>query len=217
MGLKKSEIRNIVFDIGGVLIDLARERAVEALARAGVQNTDTLLGQYRQEGLFLDLECGRVSAAGFFDELRRRVVPGHPQPTDKELESAFCEFLVGLPKERLARLRALRKAGYKLYALSNTNAVMSDAAFPALFGSEGLRIADYFDGIVYSFSEGVCKPDAEIFDRVLGRYGLEPSESLMLDDSEANCEAARSLGMKALRIGSDEAPDMLAATEMFLK
>lgn len=217
MGLKKSEIRNIVFDIGGVLIDLARDRAVAALARAGVQDTDTLLGEYRQEGLFLDLECGRVSAAAFFDELRRRVIPGHPAPTDKELEEAFCRFLVGLPRERLARLRELRKAGYKLYALSNTNVVMTDAAFPALFGSEGLRIADYFDGLVFSFAEGVCKPDAEIFGRVLGRYGLEPGESLMLDDSEANCEAARSLGMQALRIGSTEAPDMISATDKLLK
>lgn len=213
MGSEKAEIRNIVFDLGGVLIDLARDRAVEALARAGVQDTDALLGPYRQEGLFLDLECGRITAGGFFDALRRRVAPGHPLPSDKELEQAFCEFLVGLPRERLERLRALRKAGYKLYALSNTNAVMSDAAFPALFGSEGMRIADYFDGIVYSFCEGVCKPDVEIFGRVLGRYGLDAHATLMLDDSEANCEAARSVGMHAVRVGSAEAPDMIAATD----
>lgn len=59
---------------------------------------------------------------------------------------------------------------------------------------------DYFDGVVTSFQEKTCKPDPQIFKNLLDRYGLKPEETLMLDDSAANCASARSLGMEAIRI-----------------
>ena len=80
---------------------------------------------------------------------------------------------------------------------------MYDGWISEAFRQEGLRVGDYFDGIITSFAEGVCKPESAIFERLLGRYSLDPAESLLLDDSEANCEAARRQGMQALRIIGD--------------
>lgn len=194
-------LKNIVIDLGGVMIDLDRDRCVEAFKSLGLSDVDSMLGLYRQEEPFLSIETGRITVSEFYDELRRRT---GGNITDTAFESAFDSFLVALPVERLAALRRLREAGYRTYMISNTNAIMYDGWIKRAFMQEGLRVGDYFDGIVTSFAEGVCKPDPELFATVLRRYALDASESLLLDDSEANCEAARSLGMKAVRIIGDK-------------
>lgn len=193
-------VTNIVIDLGGVMIDLDRERCVRAFVDLGLENADSMLGLYRQEEPFLSIETGRISAGEFYDEIRRRT---GRDVSDSAIEGAFDEFLVALPVERLAAIRKLRAAGYRTYMISNTNGVMYDGWIKRAFMQEGLRVGDYFDGIITSFAEGVCKPDAELFETVLRRYGLKAEESVLLDDSEANCEAARRLGMKAVRIIGD--------------
>lgn len=190
-------IKNVVIDLGGVMIDLDRDRCVRAFENLGLTDADSKLGLYRQEEPFLSIETGRISSAGFYDRLRQ--ITGRNTP-DLDFERAFDEFLVNLPVERLAKLRKMRAEGKRLYMISNTNAIMYDGWIRRAFMQEGLHVGDYFDGIVTSFAEGVCKPDAALFDTVLRRYSLVPDESVLLDDSEANCEAARNLGMKAVRI-----------------
>ena len=193
-------LKNIVIDLCGVMIDLDRDRCVEAFKSLGLSDVDSMLGLYRQEEPFLSIETGRITVSEFYDELRRRT-GGHIP--DAAFERAFDSFPVALPVERLAALRRLRSAGYRTYMISNTNAIMFDGWIKRAFMQEGLRVGDYFDGIVTSFAEGVCKPDPELFATVLRRYCLDAPESLLLDDSEANCEAARGLGMKAVRIIGD--------------
>ena len=194
-------IKNIVIDLGGVMIDLDRDRCVRAFKSLGLNDVDSMLGLYRQEEPFLSIETGRITVSEFYDELRHRT---HTGIGDIEFEKAFDEFLVALPVERLAALRRLRDAGYRTYMISNTNAVMFDGWIKRAFMQEGYRVGDYFDGIVTSFAEGVCKPDPELFMTVLSRYGLDPSETLLLDDSEANCRSAESLGMRSVRIAGDK-------------
>lgn len=190
-------IKNVVIDLGGVMIDLDRDRCVRAFERLGLKGVDRMLGLYRQEEPFLSVETGRIPVSEFYDGLRS--MTGR-DVSDRDFELAFEEFLVALPVERLAALRAMRARGLRLYMISNTNSVMYDGWIKRAFMQEGMRVGDYFDGIVTSFAEGVCKPDPRLFETVLRRYGLEAAESLLLDDSEANCEAARRLGMEAIRI-----------------
>lgn len=205
--------KNIIFDLGGVIIDLNRDLAVEALQRLGLSEADKMLGLYRQEDPFLGLETGHTDAATFFDDIRGRCGGA----SDADIAAAFDRFLIGIPQQRLARLRELRKAGYRLYVLSNTNPVMYNGWIQRAFRAEGLSINDYFDGIVASFQELTCKPDPAIFSRVLERYGLEPKETVMLDDSEANCRAAISTGMNAIQVGLTPDCDMMAITSECLR
>lgn len=192
-----NKIKNLIIDLGGVMIDLDRDRCVRHFEQLGLSNVNNMLGLYRQEEPFLSIETGRVSAAQFYDHIRGLLAD---EVTDSEIEEAFDAFLVGLPRERLAALRQAREAGYKTYMLSNTNGIMYDGWIKRAFRSEGLEVGDYFDGIITSFAEGVCKPDVRIFKVVLDRYGLNPDETILLDDSQDNCKAAAGLGIHTLRI-----------------
>lgn len=200
------EIRNLVFDLGGVIIDLKRDAAVEALEALGIPGVAEMLDPYCQRGIFLQLETGLVTAAEFYDYLRGKAVEaGAPAPTDVQIQDAFNAFLVRLPVERLQMLRRMRERGFRVYALSNTNPVMYHSWIADAFGAEGLMIDDYFDGIVTSFQQGRCKPDPMIFKTLTRRYSLRPEETLMLDDSPANCRGAEEAGLNCWRV--KPAPD----------
>jgi len=188
-------IKNIIFDLGGVVIDLERERAVNALQNLGIVDADRLLGQYEQKGPFLLLESGLITAAQFYDGLLPMC---HPGTTCTDIQDAFEKFLVDLPTDRLSAISALRKAGFKVYVLSNTNPVMYNHWIDLAFRQEGKTVNDYFDGIVTSFQERTCKPDPHIFRNLLKRYGLRPQDTLLLDDSDANCRSARGEGINAI-------------------
>lgn len=207
-------IKNVVFDLGGVVIDLDRSRAVAELQKLGLANADEILGLYGQKEPFYGLETGQRSTADFFDLLRKEM---HPGVTDRQITDAFNAFLVDLPAKRLEMLRRMRMAGYRIFVLSNTNPLMFNTWIANAFRQEGGSINDYFDGVVASFQELTCKPDVRIFETVLRRYGLEGSETLMLDDSDKNCAAAAQAGMHAFRIGDTDNDDMMALCEALLE
>lgn len=192
-----SKIKNIIFDLGGVVIDLDRSEAIKGLENLGIKDASSLLGEYAQKGPFLLLETGEVTGSELMDMLLP-MCKSETRCTD--IRDAFEQFLRKLPVERLKQIRALREKGYKVFVLSNTNPLMYNHWIDNAFRAEGKTINDYFDGIVVSYQERTCKPDPVIFKNLLGRYGLEAGDTLMLDDSEANCKSAESLGMKSIRI-----------------
>lgn len=207
------KIKNVIFDLGGVVIDLNRERAVKALEELGLKDADDMLGLYGQNEPFYGLETGERSTGEFYDLLRARM---HPGVTDTQITEAFNLFLVSLPAERLEMLRRMRAAGYKIFMLSNTNPVMYLTWIDRAFRQQGATVNDYFDGIVVSFQELMCKPNVVIFETLMRRYGLNPSETLMLDDSENNCKAAVVAGARAFQIGNTDKDDMIAVCSALL-
>lgn len=192
-----NEIKNLIFDLGGVIIDLERRMAIDALDRLGLRDASALLGEYEQKGPFLLLEKGEISSSELYDILLPHCKKG---TTCNDIRDAFEEFLRDIPVERLQMLDKLREKGYKLYVLSNTNPIMYNHWIDNAFRNDGKSINDYFDGIVTSYQERMCKPDPDLFKKVTDRYRLKPEETLMLDDSEANVKAARSIGLQAKRI-----------------
>lgn len=193
-------IKNIIFDLGGVVINLQKEFAVRALTNLGASDAETFLGEYSQKGPFLQLETGEISSSEFFDLLLSKCKPG---TTCTQLRDAFEEFLEEIPSERLIWIEKLRDKGYKLFVLSNTNPIMFNHWINREFKKAGRSINDYFDGIVTSFQEGVCKPDPLIFQKLIDRYSLNPEETIMLDDSDKNILSAKSVGLNAVRIDAD--------------
>ena len=186
-------IKNLLFDLGGVIMDIERDRAVRALEAAGLTEADSLLGEYGQKGAFLALERGEIDAA----EFRRQLRPLFDRPvTDEEIDAAFTQFLIGIPVSRLKALRELRRR-YKVYMLSNTNPIMFEGFISDEFRKEGLDMSAYFDGIVTSYEAKCYKPEKAIFDYACGHCGILPEETLFFDDSQSNVEAARALGFNA--------------------
>lgn len=191
-----TNIDNLVFDLGGVIFNINRDVCVHNLEKLGLKEAGRLLDLYVQSGDFLRLEQGSISAADFFDRLHQST--SHPV-SNRELQDALCSFITELPINRLKALRTLKQK-YRIYALSNTNPIMYHTVIDNMFRQEGLTINDYFDGILVSFQEHVCKPDHKIFTNLLERYNLDGNRTLFLDDSPHNCEAAESCGIKSLTV-----------------
>lgn len=184
-------IKNLIFDFGGVLIDLDRERCLENFRRLGMPHVESLLDVCHQQGFFLQHEKGLIDAA----EFRRRICEeiGHPLP-DAEIDAAWNSFLVGIPAYKLDALLELRKH-YVVYLLSNTNDIHWDWSVENAFRYKSFRVEDFFEQIFLSFELKMAKPDADIFQHVLAETGIDPAETLFIDDSPANCATARSLGI----------------------
>ncbi len=186
-------IKNLLFDLGGVILDIDRMKAVEALREAGMRNPEELLGDYGQQGPFLALERGEITPAQFRDELRAYF----DRPVDDEtIDEAFCQFLRGIPPHRLRALEQLHRR-FRIYLLSNTNALMWDRYILPEFTKLGKDIHYYFDGLIASFEVKAYKPEPAIFRAAEQLLGIEPEETLFFDDSQANVEAARRLGFHA--------------------
>lgn len=185
-------VRNLLFDLGGVIMNLRRENCVEALEQLGLKDADEMLGLYCQTGPFMQLEEGKITPTEFRAEIRRRI---GCEVSDAEMDDAFNRFLLGIPVERLRALESLRKQ-YKIYMLSNTNAIMFDSKIKTDFQIDGKNREDYFDGMCLSYEEGCAKPDPQIFHNVLDKFGIKAEETLFFDDSQANLEAAARLGFR---------------------
>lgn len=183
----------LLFDFGGVLVDLDGERVARAFARLGL-DVRPYLGQYVQSGVLAGFETGQTSLPQFFDEVRR--LGNRPDLNDRQIWQAWDSFLVGIPAARLDLLLRL-KEHYRLLLLSNTNYIHWFRAQNDLFLYRGHTVSDFFEHTFLSFEMGLAKPDEAIFRAVVAQSGLCPERTLFVDDSAENCAAARRLGLKA--------------------
>ena len=190
-------MKNLRFDLGGVIVDIERQRCVDAFMQLGLQNPDSYFGLYGQNGVFKAIEEGSINTDTFHAELHKALPVG---VTDYQIDTAFQKFIVGIPVHRLEALRRLRCQGYGIYVLSNTNPIMWRGVIAGEFGKEGLRREDYFDGIVTSFEARALKPDPAIFRYTAEHLGIDPAETLFFDDSAENVEVAKSLGFNAVEV-----------------
>jgi len=183
-------IKNMVFDFGGVLINLDRQRCVNEFVRLGVKNIDAMIGDYAQTGLFLKLERGEVSPTQFRNEICKLI--GKPV-ADEEIDEAWHTFLLDIPTYKLDLLAGLRKK-YRVFLLSNTNIIHFEQVRKSQFEAGGRTMNDYFEKCYLSYEMGLTKPYAEAFEYMLNDAKILPQETLFIDDGEANIDMARSLG-----------------------
>lgn len=187
-----NQLKNILFDMGGVLVDLDRQSCVTAYEKLSFKHIDTLLGEYGQLGAFKELEEGVISESQFYDAIRQEI----PQASNQEIAHAFIQFLQGLPVERLQLLRRLKAQGYRLLMLSNTNPVVFPYICENYFTQEGFTIHDYFETLFLSYELGAIKPDPKSFEEVILRSGIDPRETLFIDDSQENLRVAAQFGFE---------------------
>jgi len=184
-------IRTILFDLGGVIINIDRDCSVEAFQKLGLKDASSYLDCYKQKGFFLELEDGRIDAKGFCSELSRLC---EKTITCEQASQAWLSIIKDVPVERLSFLESLRKH-YRICLLSNTNPFIMDwAANPDFYGT-GRSLETYFDHLFLSYKMRCVKPDAELFIKVLDILDEHPGEILFIDDGKANIEAGKQLGM----------------------
>lgn len=135
-------IENIVFDLGGVMIDLDRARCVEEFHKIGFTEIDDLIDSYHPKGFLGRLERGDVTNDDFYDYVRRSA---GRDIADDEIRRAFTSFLAGIPRYKLQMVRTQRERGFRTYALSNINDVVFPFVRDVLFTQEGLQLDDYFE------------------------------------------------------------------------
>lgn len=185
-------IKTIIFDLGGVLMDLDKQRCIKAFEDLGFSDIHEYLGNYAQKGMFMDLEEGTISPQEFRDKIREHI---GKEVTDDQIDKAFNSFLVGIPEYKLNLLDKLHKK-YQIFMLSNTNPIMIESRISALFRIQGRDMSYYFDKLYLSYQVGATKPSPIIFEKIITDSGILPQESLFLDDSSRNIETARNLGFQ---------------------
>lgn len=189
-------INNLLFDLGGVIMDIKRDNCVKALRDLGFADADKYLGEYAQKGEFGQFEQGRITPDEFRAFIRSNI---SGEVTDSQIDKAFNEFLIGIPVERLRQLQMLRQR-YNIYLLSNTNVIMWRSKIAEEFRKDGLDVDGYFDGIVTSFEVKALKPDSLIFSYAKYLFNIEPEQTLFLDDSEENLRGAARLGFRTAHV-----------------
>lgn len=189
----------LLFDYGGVLVQLDKSRCINHFAALGF-DIRPYLGTFKQSGVFSDLESGRIDVPTFCETLRQ--LANDPTLTDEALVAAWQSYLVGVPRERLDMLLKI-KQHYSVNLLSNTNPVHWQMAVSDYFRQDGRCVEDYFDHVFLSYEIGCEKPAPEIFEAVVRGLQCEAADILFLDDSEVNCEAARRCGLQARVANAD--------------
>jgi putative hydrolase of the HAD superfamily len=187
-------IRNIIFDYGGVIIDLDYNRMKQEFEKLGVKNFDEHFSQLRQTPLFDLLEKGKISEHDFRDEIRKQT---GLSLTDEQIDFAWNSVLGSIREEKIHFLTHFF-SNHKIYLLSNTNFIHLKAITKYLLRNHGrVNLDSLFDRVYYSCAMGMRKPEPEIFWKIMEDNSLKPQETLYIDDSPQHVEGARNAGLHA--------------------
>jgi putative hydrolase of the HAD superfamily len=188
-------IKNIIFDLGGVIINIRYQNALEAFHKLSQNQRALEFTQHQQSRLFDDYETGRISDQAFRDGLRQHY---ELDANDQEIDAAWNSMLLDIPAERIALLQALGRQ-YRLFLLSNTNAIHL-VRFTGIV-AENFPIPSLeslFEKTYYSHLLGQRKPEAAVFEHILQQHQLNPGETLFIDDSIQHIEGASQVGIQTL-------------------
>lgn len=184
-------IENVVFDLGGVLVDLDIERCRASFRRLGMHAVAELIQPYYPVEMLGRLEHGLISFHEMCDEMRQ--LAATPAVTDEQIGRAYGDFLTGVPVAKLRQIDRLRERGIHTYVLSNNNP-SSMGFIREMFAADGKRMEDYFDRIYLSYEMRELKPSEAIFRKMLADSGMVAERTLFIDDGQKNVNAAQALG-----------------------
>ena len=197
----KKEYKNIIFDLGGVLLNINYRFTEQAFINIGLHNFNSVYSKAKQSALFDKFETGKITAGNFRNELRKHLPKNI---TDNEIDKAWNAMLLDLPEERVNLLHQL-KSNYRLFLLSNTNEIHI-RAFEKIYSIEyGKNLFEnLFEKYYYSSKIGLRKPNADCFKFVLQQNKLNPAETLFIDDSEQHIAGAVKCGLNAIHLKETE-------------
>ena len=201
MQISPDNFRNIIFDLGGVILEIDPQLSLKAFVDLGFNNFEEIFNKFVSDNLFYEFEKGQMSEKNFRDHIRSFTTD---KLTDKEIDSAWNAMILGFPSERIDLLKKLNKT-HRTFLLSNTNSIHWKYYFGILkkeFGMEDL--SGVFEKEYYSHRMGKRKPGTEIFEFVLASENLVPEETLFIDDTLINIEDARKTGIVSYLLKENE-------------
>ena len=204
----KSKIDTIVFDLGGVILNIDYRQTEKAFQDIGFPDFAELYTQFKQTDLFVQLEKGLIDPNEFLDRLKGFATR---DVTEEQIINAWNAMLLDLPLHNLHLLEELKKH-YRLLLLSNTNAIHYECFFNQVENLTGRRdLSPYFEKEYYSHLIGKRKPDREVFEFIIKDRQINPEETLYIDDSPQHLETAQYLGFFTfLKDQQEELPDSIS-------
>lgn len=209
LNIQVNEIKNIIFDWGGVITDLNVEKIIDAFKMLGFQDIEKYFMQENKENFFLHFELGLIDELAFIQKLRGFV---KQNVTDKQITDAWNIILGDLPDKRWELLNKLKNF-YRIFLLSNTNSLhvsFYNQYIKKKFGTYGFN--HLFEKVYYSFNLGMRKPEKKIYEFVLSDSNLDPAETLFIDDNKDNINTASHLGITCFHLTPP-----LTLTDLFKK
>ena len=197
------EIKNIIFDLGGVIINLSTQTTVKQFAKLGGITEEEVNLRMMQSKEFHDYEKGLISDARFRELVRDMLAAN---ASDAEIDRCWNAMLLDIPIERIQLLERL-KTRYRIFLLSNTNEIHFNCFSEIVNQMTGKTSLDlYFEKAYYSHRMKMRKPDREIYDFVLAENKLNPTHTIFLDDNLANLKGAEQCGIKTFHV---QHPDLI--------
>lgn len=195
-----NNISTLIFDLGGVIVDLDLAKCIQNFKELGLENIEQYLSNFGQKDFFMQFEKGQIGIPAFRNEIRKLA---GTELSDAQIDKAWCSFLTQIPVEKLHLLSELKKK-YRLLLLSNTNPLHIETAVAAEFSKTGKTMQDFFDKCYLSYEMGMVKPDVEIFKALLTDAQVKAEECLFLDDGKKNIDTAAALGIQTYWVKPNE-------------
>lgn len=194
----------LIFDLGGVVIDLFVDRTFSAMAALGVPPSMLAEKDCLMNTMMMRFDRGDITTDEMFDYIKSYIPAGVCEESGTELDSEIQRvwnlMLGDVSTAKLQRLAALRSAGYRVVMLSNTNSGHWPCIEELFMEACGKLPSECFDALYLSYRMHSRKPDSEIFFSLLKSEGVEAGDCLFFDDSAENCAAARALGIDAVLV-----------------
>ncbi|NTW31182.1 MAG: HAD family phosphatase [Bacteroidetes bacterium] len=188
-------IKNIIFDLGAVLLNIDFKKTIEAFRKLGITNIDELFSEYSQKEFFDSFEKGLITPQQFRAEIRKYL---QNILADEDIDDAWNGMILYFPIENINLLISL-KSKYRTFLLSNTNEthyIFYNKILQTQFKIDNL--SNLFEKAYYSHKLGLRKPDKEIFNLVLKENNLIQEETLFIDDNPRNIATASTLGINTV-------------------
>lgn len=186
------QYKNIIFDLGNVLVKLNPEGCIGAFKAIGMGELVEQNPQSEGMKLMSKLGVGMITTEEFCEAARKLT---GTDVKNEDIIAAANKMLVEIPDEKKERLLQLKKAGYRLFLLSNTIDIHWDYCVELLFPYQNHGVEDYFEQCFLSQRMHLAKPNARIYEEVIRQANIHPDETLFIDDLKENCEAAEKLGI----------------------
>ncbi|MCK5823452.1 MAG: HAD family phosphatase [Bacteroidales bacterium] len=194
-------IKNIIFDLGGVVLNINPQLSVDAFADILGADNKEFVRKYNEFNLLYRLEKGEISPEQFRNTLKKIILT---HVSDEQIDTAWNSMLLDFPKERIDLLSELRQK-YRTFLLSNTNKIHYNSYTQKLNEEFGIKsLSDLFEEEYMSFNLNMRKPDKKIFHHVLDKNNLLANETLFIDDTLENIESAKQIGINAYLLKEEE-------------